>query len=129
MITELIPPQGVLPVGSIYIKKLTWCEENNDLFFCVTLRSGNPLDPVTTNRYYGHQASQAGIPMTTDKTIFGLRFRSNEKLQPSIDGLRIFLDSPKKEDKGKLHGDDLAEYRDLLSAVESFEHGRKEGFH
>ena len=66
--------------------------------------------------------------MTADKTIFGLRFRSNEKLQPSIDGLRIFLDSPKKEDKGKLHSDDLAAYRDLLNAVESFEHGQQEGF-
>ncbi len=67
--------------------------------------------------------------MTADKkTIFGLRFRSNEKLQPSIDGLRTFLDSPKKEDKGKLQGDDLAAYRDLLNAVESFEHGRQEGF-
>ncbi|MCK9418264.1 MAG: hypothetical protein M0R70_02675 [Nitrospirae bacterium] len=63
--------------------------------------------------------------MTADKTIFGLRFRSNEKLQPSIDGLRIFLDSPKKEGKGKLHGDDLAAYRDLLKAVESFEHDQK----
>jgi hypothetical protein len=66
--------------------------------------------------------------MTADKTIFGLRFRSNEKLQPSIDGLRIFLDSPKKEEKGKLHNDDLAAYRDLLKSVESFEHGQREGF-
>jgi len=65
--------------------------------------------------------------MTADKTIFGLRFRSNEKLQPSIDGLRIFLDSPKKDEKGMLHGDDLAAYRDLLKAVESFEHGRQKG--
>jgi hypothetical protein len=66
--------------------------------------------------------------MKADKNIFGLRFHSNEKLQPSIDGLRAFLDSPKKEDKGKLHGHDLAEYRDLLKAVESFEHGQQEGF-
>jgi hypothetical protein len=91
-------------------------------------RSGNPLDPAMTNRYYVVQASIAGIPMTADKTIFGLRFRSNEKLQPSIDGLRIFLDSPKKEDKGRLHGDDLEQYRDLLKAIESFEHGRQKGF-
>jgi GTPase SAR1 family protein len=90
--------------------------------------SGNPLDPVTTNRYDVIQASHAGTLMTADKTIFGLRFRSNERLQPSIDGLRIFLDSPKKEDKGKLHSDDLAPYRDLLKAVESFEHGGREGF-
>jgi hypothetical protein len=66
--------------------------------------------------------------MTADKTIFGLRFRSNEKLQPSIDGLRIFLDSLKKEDKGRLHGDDLEPYRDLLKDIESFEHGRQKGF-
>jgi methyl-accepting chemotaxis protein len=66
--------------------------------------------------------------MITDKTIFGLRFRSNEKLQPSIDGLRIFLDSPKKDEKGKRHGDDLAAYRNLLKDVESFEHGQQEGF-
>jgi len=62
--------------------------------------------------------------MTEDKTIFGLRFHSNGRLQPSIDGLKIFLDSPKKEDKGKLHGDDLAAYHDLLKAVESFEYGQ-----
>jgi hypothetical protein len=66
--------------------------------------------------------------MTDDKTIFGLRFRSNERLQPSLDELRSFLGSPKKEDKGKLHGDDLAAYRDLLKAVESFEQGALEGF-
>jgi hypothetical protein len=66
--------------------------------------------------------------MTADKAIFGLRFRSNEKLQPSIDGLRIFLDSPKKEDKGELHGDDMAAYRDLLKDVESFEQGQQKGF-
>ena len=66
-----------------------------------------------------------GIPMTTDKTIFGLRFRSNERLQPSLEELRSFLESPKKEEKGKLHGDDLAAYRDLLNAVEAFEHSHQ----
>ena len=74
-----------------------------------------------TNLYSIIQASHAGIPMTADETIFGLRFRANGKLQLSIDGLKLFLDSPTKEDKGKLHGDDLAAYRDLLKAVESFE--------
>ncbi len=67
--------------------------------------------------------------MTADKTIFGLRFRSNERIQPSNDELRIFLDSSKKEDKGKRHDDDLAVYRDLISAVKSFEHGRQKSFH
>jgi hypothetical protein len=66
--------------------------------------------------------------MTADKTIFGLRFHSNERLQPSLEELRSFLDNPKKEDKGKLHSDDLAAYRNLLKAVESFEHGRQGGF-
>ncbi len=89
---------------------------------------GNLLDPVPSNRYYSAQVFHAGIPMTTDKTIFGLRFRSNERLQPSLEELRNFLDSPKKEDKGNLHGDDLAAYRDLLKAVESFEHGHQAGF-
>lgn len=64
--------------------------------------------------------------MTSDKTIFGLRFRSNERLQPSNDELKTFLDTPKKEDKGKRHSDDLAAYRELLTAVNSFEHGREE---
>jgi hypothetical protein len=90
---------------------------------------GNPLDPVLSNRYYGAQVWHAGIPMTADKTIFGLRFRSNERLQPSLEELRNFLANPKKEDKGKLHSDDLAAYRDLLNAVESFDHGRQEKFH
>lgn len=66
--------------------------------------------------------------MTKDKTIFGLRFHSNEQLQPSLEELRSFLDNPKKEDKGKLHSDDLAAYRELLKAVESFERGRQGGF-
>jgi hypothetical protein len=66
--------------------------------------------------------------MTADKTIFGLRFRSNERLQPSLEELRNFLDNPKKEDKGKLHSDDLSAYRNLLKAVESFEHDRQGEF-
>jgi hypothetical protein len=118
-----------MPGRSIYIKKTTRCEENNatTLFFLSPL-SGNLLDPIMTNLYYNVQALHAGTLMTTDKTIFGLRFRSNERLQPSIDGLRIFLDSPKREGKGKPHGDDLAVYRELLQAVESFEHGQQAGF-
>jgi len=89
---------------------------------------GNPLDPVPSNRYYSAQVLHAGLPMTADKTIFGLRFRSNERLQPSFEELRRFLDNPKKEDKGTLHSDDLAAYRNLLKAVESFEHGRQGDF-
>lgn len=92
--------------------------------------SGNPLDPIKTNLYSIIQALafHAGITMTPDETIFGLRFRADGKLQLPIDGLKLFLDSPTKEDKGKLHGDDLAAYRDLLNAVESFERDRRGGF-
>ena len=97
------------------------------LFFQPTM-PGNPLDPVPSNRYYSAQVLYAGTPMTVDKTIFGLRFRSNERLQPSLEELRNFLDNPKKADKGKLHSDDLAAYRDLLKAIESFEHGQQWGF-
>jgi len=89
---------------------------------------GNLLDPVPSNRYYSAQVYHAAIPMTTDKTIFGLRFRSNERPQPSLEELRSFLDSPKTEDKGKLHRDDLAAYRDLLKAVESFDHSHQADF-
>ena len=66
--------------------------------------------------------------MSIDKTIFGLRFHSNGRLQLPIDGLKLFLDSPTKEVKGKRHGDDLAAYRDLLNAVESFERDHQGGF-
>jgi hypothetical protein len=88
---------------------------------------GNPLDPICANRYYSIQAIRAVIlPMTTDKTIFGLRFRSNERLLPSNDELKHFLERPKKEGKGKRHGDDLAAYLELITAVKSFEHGQEE---
>jgi hypothetical protein len=66
--------------------------------------------------------------MKADKTIFGLRFRADGKLQLPIDGLKLFLDSPTKKDRGKLHGDDLAAYRVLLDAIESFERDHQGGF-
>jgi hypothetical protein len=75
------------------------------------------------------QVLLAVIPMTEDKTIFGLRFRSNERLQPSLEELRNFLDRPKQGNKGERQSDDLAAYRKLLEAVETFEHGRQARFH
>lgn len=59
--------------------------------------------------------------MPIDKTIFGLSFRSNDVLQPTQEELRAFLESPKKEGRRELHGDDLAKYRELLNGVHAFE--------
>ncbi len=59
--------------------------------------------------------------MPIDKTIFGLSFRSNDVLQPTQEELRAFLESPKKEGRRELHGDDLAQYRELLDGVHAFE--------
>ncbi|MGE5173104.1 MAG: hypothetical protein ACM3MD_04670 [Betaproteobacteria bacterium] len=61
------------------------------------------------------------IPMPIDKTIFGLSFRPNEALQPTREELKAFLESPKKEGRRILHGDDLAKYRELLNGVHAFE--------
>jgi myosin heavy subunit len=58
--------------------------------------------------------------MTIDKTIFDLRFGSNENISPTRDELRVFLDSPKKEGRKELHGDDLAKYDELLDRVQDF---------
>ncbi len=91
--------------------------------------SGNLLDPISANRYYSIQTLRVGIfPMTADKNIFGLRFRSNERLQPSNDELKLFLDSPKKKDKAALHSDDMAAYRTLLTTVKSLENGQENSF-
>jgi len=62
-----------------------------------------------------------GIPMTKDKSIFGLRFGSNEELSPTRAELEVFLKSPKEEGRREPHGNDLATYRELLEAVEAFE--------
>jgi hypothetical protein len=59
--------------------------------------------------------------MTKDKSIFGLRFGSNEELSPTREELAVFLKSPKEGGGWELHGSDLATYRELLDAVESFE--------
>jgi hypothetical protein len=66
--------------------------------------------------------------MTKDKSIFGLRYGSNEELAPTRDELEVFLKSPKEEGRLELHGNDLATYRELLEAVEAFEQHQREEF-
>jgi hypothetical protein len=63
--------------------------------------------------------------MMKDKTIFGLRFGSNEELSPARAELEVFLKSPKKEDGRYLHGNDLSTYRELLEEVNAFEQHRQ----
>ncbi len=65
--------------------------------------------------------------MTTDKTIFGLRFKSNDRLLPAQKELEGFLDSPKQAGTPGLHRDDLAAYRKLLADVRAFELLRQDG--
>jgi len=59
--------------------------------------------------------------MPTDKSIFGLRFGSNEKLLPSQEDLRVFLANTHKLGARELYADDLAPYRKLLEDVQAFE--------
>ena len=62
--------------------------------------------------------------MTIDKTIFALRFGSNEELLPTREDLKGFRESPKREGRRELQGDDLATYDELLDRVREFEHHR-----
>ncbi len=59
--------------------------------------------------------------MTTDKSIFGLRFKSNSELLPSLEDLNAFLASPKKTGEAALHNDDLAPYSELISSILAFD--------
>jgi uncharacterized protein (UPF0147 family) len=65
--------------------------------------------------------------MTTDKSIFGLRFQSNAELHPSQEELSDFLESPKKDGGRELHGNDLATYRELLKDIQAFELHQRQG--
>ena len=65
--------------------------------------------------------------MTTENTIFGLRFQSNADLHPSQEELSDFLESPKKNGGRELHGDDLTAYRELLKNVQVFELHKRQG--
>jgi hypothetical protein len=62
-----------------------------------------------------------------ETAIFGLRFKSHEALQPAIEDLRLFLESPRKDGKKETHGDDLADYLQHLARVEEFEKDRQRG--
>jgi len=62
-----------------------------------------------------------------DKSIFGLRFRSNAELHPRQQELIDFLQSTKKDGRRELHGDDLATYRELLRDVHAFESHQLQG--
>ncbi len=60
--------------------------------------------------------------MTMDKSIFGLRFKSNNELLPSAEDLNAFLASPKKAGAPELlHNDDLAHYNELISSILAFD--------
>jgi hypothetical protein len=59
--------------------------------------------------------------MMIDKSIFGLRFRSNADLQPTQEELVDFLESTKKDGRREPHSNDLATYRELLKDVQAFE--------
>jgi hypothetical protein len=56
--------------------------------------------------------------MTTNKSIFGLRFRSQAEIHPSQEELRVFLESVKKKGGQEIHGNDLAKYRELLKDMQ-----------
>lgn len=58
-----------------------------------------------------------------ENPIFGLRFKSNEALQPTIEELRLFLETRKDGIKEK-HQDDLSYYVRDLTHVEDFKHNR-----
>jgi len=58
----------------------------------------------------------------SDTRIFGLRFKTNEKLQPSFEEMKAFLASKKTGVRG-LHGDDLKQYQALLAGLEAFKAG------
>lgn len=63
--------------------------------------------------------------MTT--AIFGLRFKSNESLQPGAAELAAFLDGPREPGKPERHRDDLAAYVRFLERIEAYEAGNKQG--
>lgn len=65
--------------------------------------------------------------MTTDTSIFGLRFRSNHELLPAPAELAAFLASPKNAGGRELHGDDLAPFSKLLKNIEAFGRGDAQG--
>ena len=62
-----------------------------------------------------------------DPSIFGLRFKSNEELQPSPADLAAFLASPRASADLRRHTDDLAPFIRYRELVETYEREQKEG--
>lgn len=63
-----------------------------------------------------------------ETSIFGLRFKSNEELQPSPADLAAFLASSRASGFPGRHEDDLAAYIHYLGLVETYEREQKQGF-
>ena len=59
--------------------------------------------------------------MTTDRSIFGLRFGSNPELNPATEELQAFLKTTKKPGSREVHGKDLVRYSELLEGLAAFE--------
>src|SRR5512142_2648904 len=59
--------------------------------------------------------------MSTDNSIFGLRFGSTPEISPSQEELDAFLRSPKKSGRKELHGHDMAPYAELLRRIRAIE--------
>jgi len=62
-----------------------------------------------------------------DTSIFGLRFKSNEALQPSSADLLAFLASPRVSGASGRHVDDLAAFIRYWELVETYEREQKQG--
>ena len=62
-----------------------------------------------------------------DTSIFGLRFKSNESLQPPPADLAAFLRSPRTPGKSGTHQDDLAVFISYLERVDAYEQALAQG--
>jgi len=63
-----------------------------------------------------------------ETSIFGLRFKSNDMLQPSPADLAAFLASPRTSGAPGRHGDDLAVFVRYWELVETYDREQKQGF-
>ena len=64
---------------------------------------------------------------TMDTSIFGLRFKSNESLQPGAADLAIFLRSKRLPGRTETHQDELAVFAGSLERVAAYEQGLVHG--
>jgi hypothetical protein len=67
------------------------------------------------------------MKLSMDISIFGLRFKSNEALQPSPDDLSTFLASPRASGAPGQHRDDFAVFIRYRELVETYEREQKQG--